>query len=80
VYVDRRVRVIPSRLLAENALRIASAEGQSTYDCLYLALAVQARCQLITADERLIKTIKNKSLKQHLISLHDPALELELAG
>ena len=76
-YLDVRVRVIPSRLLAVKALEIARIEGRSIYDSLYLALAVQAKCQLITADEKLVKGIRYKELKEHLIALNDPALALE---
>ena len=77
-YLDNRIRVIPSRLLAEKALQIANDEKQSTYDSLYLALAVQARCQFITADEKLIVAIKDRQLRKHLIALDDPALKREL--
>ncbi len=73
-YVDARVHLIPSRLVAGRALEIAHKEGRSIHDSLFLALAVQARCQLITADEELINGIRDKNLKRHLISLHDSAL------
>lgn len=79
-YLDVRVRVIPSRLLAVNALEIARKEARSIYDGLYLALAVQARCQLITADEKLVKGIRDKEIKEHVIALNDPALALEVRG
>jgi predicted nucleic acid-binding protein len=56
VAADMRARdfatVASARLLPE-ALRIAFAYGRSVYDCLYVALAVQAKTELITADERL---------------------------
>ena len=75
-YLDTRVRLIPSRLVAKNAFQIANKEKRSVYDSLYIALAVQAHCQLITADERLVAGIKDRRLKQHLIFLNDPSLEL----
>jgi len=34
------------------AMRLALSTGQSLYDCLYLALALQMGCDLITADRR----------------------------
>ena len=75
-YVDVKVRLLPARILVEQAMRIAVAERQTAYDCLYLACAVQARCRLITADDRFVRSIKSPQLKQHIVSLNDPALEL----
>ena len=75
-YLDVRVRTVQSRLVAENALRIAFQEKQSIYDCLYLALAVQAKCQLITADERLVNGITSVDLRKHVVALKDPKLKL----
>ena len=68
-HVDVTVRLLPSRLVIKQALQIAAAERHSIYDCIYLALAVQARCVLITADDHLVKTIQSAILKQHIISL-----------
>lgn len=53
---DMRARDFPtvtSRILLPEALTIAFAHDRSVYDCLYVALAIQARADLITADERL---------------------------
>ena len=44
---------VPSLLLMELALPIALNFGIALYDCLYVALALQAKADLITADERL---------------------------
>jgi predicted nucleic acid-binding protein len=60
VAADMRARdfatVSSARLLPE-ALRIAFAYDRSVYDCLYVALAVQAKTDLITADERLANAL-----------------------
>jgi predicted nucleic acid-binding protein len=45
--------LISNKVLAEPALRLALRQRHSIYDCLYLALALVARCDLITADEEL---------------------------
>jgi predicted nucleic acid-binding protein len=37
--------------LTEPALSLALAHGHSVYDCLYVALALETRCDLVTADE-----------------------------
>jgi predicted nucleic acid-binding protein len=41
--------------LAGPALRLAVRYGHSVYDCLYVALALEGRCELITADESLFR-------------------------
>ena len=68
-HVDVTVRLLPSKLVIKQALQIAAAERHSIYDCIYLALAVQAHCVLITADDRLVRAIRSRVLKQHIISL-----------
>ena len=70
-HIDVTVRLLPSRLVIKQALMIAATERHSIYDCIYVALAVQSRCVLITADDRLVKTIQNDGLRQHIISLAD---------
>ena len=41
-----------SEVVSEVALELAVAHGCTYYDCLYLALAMEWRCDLITADEK----------------------------
>lgn len=48
---------VPSQVLLPEALRIAFTYDRSVYDCLYAALAVEAKTDLITADERLANTL-----------------------
>jgi len=54
---ERDFQTVPSRLLVGEALEIASTYDRNIYDCLYAALAVQARTELITADERLANAL-----------------------
>jgi len=49
----RDFTTVPSLILLSEALRIAFAHDREVSDCLYVALAVQFKCDLITADERL---------------------------
>jgi len=46
--------------LASAAMRIAIDERRSVYDAMYVALAEQMACDLITADERLYSALRNK--------------------
>jgi len=45
--------LISNKTLAEPALKLALRQRHPIYDCLYLALALDAGCDLITADEKL---------------------------
>ncbi|MPZ49378.1 MAG: PIN domain-containing protein [Dehalococcoidia bacterium] len=44
--------------LAERAFRIAVEHNRSVYDSLYVALALQEHCPLITADQRLCNSLR----------------------
>jgi predicted nucleic acid-binding protein len=46
------VRLVPAERHLEAAIRLATQLRHSLYDCLYLALALGERVQLITADQR----------------------------
>jgi hypothetical protein len=48
--------------LLEAAFEIATRTGRTVYDSLYVALAVQSGCRLITADERLYNTLEGGPL------------------
>jgi predicted nucleic acid-binding protein len=49
--------LVSSSLLAPRALAIARAHRRSVYDCLYLALALDRGCDLVTTDERLVNAV-----------------------
>lgn len=51
------VESIPCRALAPDAYALATATGCTVYDGMYLALAVRLDTRMLTADERLAKTI-----------------------
>lgn len=48
------LRVIPVRVLAAQALKIALDVGVTAYDSCYVAAAAEVRVPLITADQRLV--------------------------
>lgn len=52
--------------LAEPALRLALETGRTMYDSLYLALAVQAKSVMVTADERLLNALADTPLREHV--------------
>ena len=64
--------VVPSGALAGRAYAFAVEQGCSAYDGLYLALAEQRGCPVITADLRLVRRIVDAGMA-HLIQ----ALERE---
>jgi predicted nucleic acid-binding protein len=53
----RDFKTVSSLVLLPEALRIAFAHDRAVYDCLYVALAVQFKRDLITADERLANAL-----------------------
>jgi predicted nucleic acid-binding protein len=48
---------IPSIALMADALKIALTYDHSVYDCFYVALAIQSKSEMITADERLANAL-----------------------
>jgi len=54
---QREFATVPSLKLLDKAFQIAADYGRTVYDCLYVALAVQTKSQLITADERLANSL-----------------------
>jgi predicted nucleic acid-binding protein len=44
--------------LLRRALEIASRARIGVYDCLYVALAEQQGCELLTADDRIVRTLQ----------------------
>ena len=60
VAADMKARdftTVSSAILLPEALRIAFTYDRSVYDCLYVALAVQSKTDLVTADERLANAL-----------------------
>jgi predicted nucleic acid-binding protein len=53
----RRLEAIPCASLVDAALEIAVGYQRSAYDSFYVALAVQAKTELITADEKLANAL-----------------------
>ena len=54
---ERNFQTVSSHSLMPDALEIAFVHDRSVYDCLYVALAIQFKIELITADERLANAL-----------------------
>ncbi len=54
---DLKIPTIPSFDLVPHALRLAVTHGGTVYDSVYVALALRAKADLITADERLANAL-----------------------
>lgn len=52
----------PCAELAEHATALALETGRSAYDCVYIALAIRERGELLTADERLVNALRGGPL------------------
>jgi predicted nucleic acid-binding protein len=61
----------PSGPLVLSAFDLAHRSGRTVYDCLYLALAVQLGCQMVTADDKLVNSLAGSSWAAHIIKLQD---------
>jgi predicted nucleic acid-binding protein len=59
--------VVPNEQLLPEAIRLALANQHPVYDCLYLALALERREPLATADLRLATIAKTLDIETHLI-------------
>ena len=68
--------VPPDAALARRALFIAREMNHPAYDCFYLAFAEREGTVIVTADERLLNTVKrNKAWGDFVIFLPDAARE-----
>ena len=66
------IELLPTRSLFEAATRMSIEIDHPAYDCLYLALAVEKKCQFVTADERFLRKVhlsRQHVLRSRVISL-----------
>jgi len=68
---DLDLEIIPAEGLLVSALQIASTYDRSFYDSLYVALALQAKAELITADERLANALASRFPVRWLGAFHE---------
>jgi predicted nucleic acid-binding protein len=48
------------------ALELAIATGRSVYDCMYLAMAIDRQCRLVTADKRFVNALAPTPFAKHI--------------
>lgn len=65
------LQICPSFPLMSIALTIAVRVQQAVYDCVYLSLAVNNQCQMVTADERFYNALKSDVLFSYLCWVED---------
>ena len=53
------IKFFPSEALIKSALDIAYRINQAVYDCVYLTLAINHQCLMVTADKRFVNSIQN---------------------
>jgi predicted nucleic acid-binding protein len=51
------IELLPMQSLLETAVRMSIEIDHAAYDCVYLALAIDNKCQFVTADERFLRKI-----------------------
>ncbi len=70
--IARYVLLRPSAGVFNAAVEIALTQGCTVYDAVYIALALNEECPLVTADERLVRGLKS-ALGDAMIWLGDMA-------
>jgi predicted nucleic acid-binding protein len=58
--LSHKLLTVASRPLVQRAFSIGSAYNCSVYDCIYVALAEEFGCEMITADEKLVNALGSR--------------------
>ena len=67
------VEVVPSRFLVGRATRLALDHTASFYDSLYVGLAIDRDCRVLTADERMVRAFAGLDRLASLILTEPPS-------
>lgn len=65
------ITMVPHQRLLSDAFALAATASHPVYDCLYLALAHQNDCQLVTADRRFYKTFSKSEQERRIAWIED---------
>lgn len=60
------LEITPAGPLVGTALDLAITSGRTVYDCLYLALAIDRDCRLVTGDERFVNALSRTTLARRI--------------
>ncbi len=63
--------IVPSRTVLNVALDLALATRRTVYDCIYIALAIDRGCRMLTGDEKLANALRGGPYAKHVKSLGD---------
>ncbi|MGB7543912.1 MAG: type II toxin-antitoxin system VapC family toxin [Burkholderiales bacterium] len=69
--VSAPLMIVPVSSFMPAALRIANAFGRTFYDSAYVALAVEQKCRLVTADAKLLNALRNTELSRHIVGVDE---------
>ncbi len=70
------IELRPMRSLFETATRMSIEINHPAYDCVYLALAANRKCQFVTADDRFLRKLRqdrHRTFRGGVISLIEAA-------
>ena len=70
------IELAPTRSLLEAATRLAIELDHPAYDCLYLAVAIDRDCRLVTADQRFLRKLREgreSRFRDRVVSLAEAA-------
>lgn len=66
------IELLPMRILFEAATRMSIEIDHPAYDCIYVVMAVENKCQFVTADQRLLRKLaQNRTFRKSAISLNE---------
>ena len=65
------ITMVPHQRLLSEAFALAARARHPVYDCLYLALAHQSDCQLVTADRRFYRAFAKGEQERRVVWIED---------
>ncbi|WP_353987066.1 type II toxin-antitoxin system VapC family toxin, partial [Staphylococcus aureus] len=57
---------VPATALLDAALEMSITLRHALYDCLYLALAIERRCVMLTSDRKFANVVSESAYRDHI--------------